>query len=87
MVCWNPEGHELGFHLLKAKWGRRYAFEVAQGVVRHGFEKLQLPVLRSGHHPDYVNSKNILLKADYSGVGPNWRSELLIFREQSCDVA
>jgi [ribosomal protein S5]-alanine N-acetyltransferase len=60
-----PEGHELGFHLLKAKWGHRYALEVAHGVVRHGFETLRLPMLRAGHHPDNVNSKKILVKLGF----------------------
>lgn len=63
-----PEGHELGFHLLKAKWGHGYAFEAAQGVVHHGFEKLQFPVLRAGHHPDHVNSKKILVKLGFQFV-------------------
>jgi RimJ/RimL family protein N-acetyltransferase len=63
-----PEGHELGFHLLKAKWGRGYALEVADGVVRHGFETLQFPMLRAGHHPDHVNSKRILVKLGFQYV-------------------
>ena len=63
-----PEGHELEFHLVKAKWGNGYAFEVAQGVVRHAFEKLQFPVLRAGQHPDHVNSKKILLKLEFTFV-------------------
>src|SRR5262245_37521143 len=50
-----PTGHELGFHLIKSKWSRGYAFEVATGVVKHAFGKLQLPMLRAGHHPDHVN--------------------------------
>jgi len=63
-----PEGHELGFHLLKTKWGHGYAFEAAQGVVCHGFEKLQLRMLRAGHHPDHVNSKEILLRLGFQFV-------------------
>jgi ribosomal-protein-alanine N-acetyltransferase len=63
-----PEGHEIGFHLVKAKWGHGYAFEVAQGVVRHAFETLQFPMLRAGHHPDHVNSKKILLKLGFQFV-------------------
>jgi [ribosomal protein S5]-alanine N-acetyltransferase len=63
-----PEGHELGFHLVKAKWGRGYACEIAQGVVQHAFEKLQLPVLRAGHHPEHVNSQKILLKLGFKFV-------------------
>jgi [ribosomal protein S5]-alanine N-acetyltransferase len=33
--------------------------------VRHGFEKLQLRMLRAGHHPNNVNSKKILLKLEF----------------------
>ena len=63
-----PEGHELGFHLMKTKWGQGYAFEVAHAVVKHGFEKLQLPMLRAGHHPDHTNSKKILLRLRFQFV-------------------
>lgn len=63
-----PEGHELGFHLLKSKWGRGYAFEIAQGVVNHAFEKLNFPMLRSGHHPENANSRKILLKLGFEFV-------------------
>jgi ribosomal-protein-alanine N-acetyltransferase len=63
-----PAGHELGFHLIKAKWGHGYALEVAEGVVKHGFEKLGFPTLRAGHHPEHVNSKKILLKLRFQFV-------------------
>ena len=63
-----PEGHELGFHLVKAKWRQGYALEMAQGVVNHAFEKLQFPTLRAGHHPEHLNSKKILLKLRFQFV-------------------
>ena len=63
-----PEGHELGFHLMQTKWGQGYAFEVAQAVVRHGFEKLSFPMLRADHHPDHVGSKGILRKLGFKYV-------------------
>jgi RimJ/RimL family protein N-acetyltransferase len=63
-----PEGHELGFHLVKKKWGKGYASEVAQGVVRHAFENLQYPMLRAGHHPEHVTSRKILLKLGFEFV-------------------
>ena len=63
-----PEGHEVGFHLVRSKWGAGYAFEVAQAVVRHAFETLQLPLLRAGHHPHHVKSKAILLKLGFTSV-------------------
>ena len=63
-----PQGHEIGFHLVKAKWGNGYAIEIAERVVQHAFETLQLPVLRAGHHPDHVNSQKILLKLGFHFV-------------------
>ena len=63
-----PEGYELGFHLMKSKWGRGYAFEVAEGVVRHAFDRLQFSTLRAGHHPQHVNSSKILLKLGFQPV-------------------
>src|SRR5215831_485266 len=63
-----PEGHELGFHLVKMKWGRGLAFEVAAAVVKHAFETLQLSTLRAGHHPDHVNSKKILLRLGFESA-------------------
>jgi RimJ/RimL family protein N-acetyltransferase len=63
------DGHELGFHLVQSKWGKGYAFEAAQGVLKYGFEKLSLTVLRSGHHPDNLNSKKILLKLGFRPGG------------------
>ena len=63
-----PEGHEIGFHLVKAKWGRGYAPEIAGGVVQHAFEDLRFPMLRAGHHPEHVNSRKILLNLDFQFV-------------------
>jgi [ribosomal protein S5]-alanine N-acetyltransferase len=63
-----PEGHEIGFHLVKTKWGQGYASEVAQGVVKHAFEKLQYTMLRAGHHPEHVNSRKILLRLGFEFV-------------------
>jgi len=63
-----PAGHELGFHLLKAKWGRGYASEVARAVVQHAFEKLHFSTLRAGHHPEHLNSKKILLELGFQFV-------------------
>lgn len=63
-----PEGHELGFHLIKPKWGQGYASEVAQEVVKCAFEKLQLHMLRAGHHPEHLTSKKVLLKLGFEFV-------------------
>lgn len=63
-----PAGHELGFHLVQAKWGKGYAYEIAQGVVKHAFETLRLTTLRAGHHPEHRNSRKILLNLGFQFV-------------------
>jgi ribosomal-protein-alanine N-acetyltransferase len=63
-----PKGHELGFHLIKSKWGNGYAFEAARGVISHAFEDLQCGVLRAGHHPGNVNSKKVLIRLGFKFV-------------------
>jgi ribosomal-protein-alanine N-acetyltransferase len=63
-----PEGYELGFHILKSKWGQGYGFEVARAVAKHAFWSLQFPMLRSGHHPDNLNSKKILVRLGFQPV-------------------
>jgi RimJ/RimL family protein N-acetyltransferase len=63
-----PAGHEFGFALVQKKWGQGYASEIAQGVVNHAFEKLQLPMLRAGHHPEHRVSKKILVKLGFQFV-------------------
>jgi RimJ/RimL family protein N-acetyltransferase len=63
-----PAGYELGFHLVESKWGRGYGFEAAQGVVSHGFDTLQMGMLRTGHHPENGKSKKILLSLGFRFV-------------------
>ena len=64
-----PDGYEIGFHVLKSKWGNGYALEAAQGVVTHAFDTLRLSVLRTGHHPENDKSKRILLKLGFRRTG------------------
>jgi [ribosomal protein S5]-alanine N-acetyltransferase len=63
-----PEGHEIGFHLVKAKWGLGYASVITAAVVKHAFENLRFPTLRAGHHPEHRISKKILLKLGFQFV-------------------
>jgi [ribosomal protein S5]-alanine N-acetyltransferase len=62
------DGHEIGFHLVMAKWGRGFASEIAQAVVQHAFHTLGIHVLRTGHHPHNLNSQKILLKMGFRFV-------------------
>lgn len=63
-----PAGHEMGFALVKSKWGRGYASEVARGVVNLAFDKLHFPMLRAGHHPEHHSSKKILVNLGFQFV-------------------
>lgn len=54
------EGFELGFHIIKSKWGHGFAPEAARGVIDFAFTELQQPLLLAGHHPENAGSKKIL---------------------------
>jgi RimJ/RimL family protein N-acetyltransferase len=58
-------GHELGFHIVREKWGRGYAFEAAQGVISYAFGTLRLSHIMAGHHPENSNSRKILLRLGF----------------------
>ena len=66
----NEDAYETGFALLEEKWGKGYALEAARAVIRHAFEELKVPMLRTGHHPDNVNSKKVLLKLGFTPAEP-----------------
>jgi ribosomal-protein-alanine N-acetyltransferase len=51
------EDHEIGWHLLPARWGRGYVTEGASALVRYGFEQLKLPVLHA--MVDSANARSI----------------------------
>ena len=61
-------GPELGFHLVKAKWGRGYANEAARGVIEYAFRVKRFEQLMVGHHPDNIPSKNILISLGFQFV-------------------
>ena len=63
-----PPGHEMGFALVRAKWGRGYASEIARGVVNYAFETLRFSMLRAGHHPEHHDSKKILINLGFHYV-------------------
>lgn len=63
----NGEG-SLGYWLEEGAWGRGYAFEAAQALVRFSFDTVGLRALRSGHAADNVNSGRILTKLGFIHV-------------------
>jgi ribosomal-protein-alanine N-acetyltransferase len=64
-----PDVIEMGFHLVKTQWGKGYATEAAQGVIRYAFEVLRLPKVFAGHHPKNLASKAVLDKLGFRLVG------------------
>ncbi len=56
---------ELGYWFEQAAWGRGFAFEAAQAVVRFAFNNVGLSQLRSGHAIDNTGSQRVLLKLGF----------------------
>jgi RimJ/RimL family protein N-acetyltransferase len=65
---------ELGFWLGRAWWGRGYATEATQAVLRHGFEAGRLPGFTSSHFVDNAASAGVLRKL---GFQPNGRCRII----------
>jgi RimJ/RimL family protein N-acetyltransferase len=51
------DDHEIGWHLLPARWGRGYATEGARALVRYGFGELNLPDIHAV--VDSANARSI----------------------------
>ena len=60
---------ELGFWLGRAWWGRGYATEAAQAVVRLGFKDQNLPGFSSAHFVDNSASGRVLAKLGFEPTG------------------
>ena len=60
---------ELGFWLGRAWWGKGFATEASQAVVRHGFEKGKLAGFTSSHFVDNPASGGVLRKLGFEAVG------------------
>ena len=56
---------ELGFHFRPAYWGKGFAVEAAQSVIRHAFESLRAKGLFAGHHPENPASRKVLEKLGF----------------------
>jgi ribosomal-protein-alanine N-acetyltransferase len=53
---------QVGYGLLTPAWGKGYATEMAEAVVRYGFADLGLPTIAGMAHIDNVASQKVLLK-------------------------
>jgi RimJ/RimL family protein N-acetyltransferase len=47
---------EMGFHLVKRRWGKGFATEAALGALEYAWEKLRLSKVYAGHHRDRNSS-------------------------------
>ena len=63
---------ELGFWLGRPWWGRGYATEAAQAVVRHGFKAHRVPGFSSAHFADNPVSGRVLAKLGFEPAGRGW---------------
>jgi RimJ/RimL family protein N-acetyltransferase len=60
-----PGCYELGFHLVHAFWGRGFATEAGQAVVRWSLEHLKPVALIAGHHPMNTGSRRVIGKLGF----------------------
>ena len=60
---------ELGFWLGRPWWGRGYATEATQAIVRYGFQNRRLPGFTSSHFVDNWASAGVLRKLGFEPVG------------------
>jgi RimJ/RimL family protein N-acetyltransferase len=60
---------ELGFWLGRPWWGRGYATEATQAIVRYGFQTRRLPGFTSSHFVDNWASAGVLRKLGFEPVG------------------
>ncbi len=61
----NPVEVELSFAFGKRFWGKSYAFEASQAMIRHAFEELKLPRLLGGTGTDNPRSINLHRRLGY----------------------
>ena len=60
---------EVGYHLGKKWWGKGYGTEIAQALVRYGFEMLNLEKIVGVTYPENIASQRVLEKAGLIHVG------------------
>jgi ribosomal-protein-alanine N-acetyltransferase len=72
-VCiWPTQDHnerELGYHIIRDRWGMGYATEAARGAIRYAFDELELDRIVASVHPDNLASQRVLEKCCFSQIG------------------
>jgi len=59
---------EVGFHIVRRRWGKGFGMEAAQGALDYAWEKLRLSRVYAGHHPDNRASEKILKKLGFEFI-------------------
>jgi RimJ/RimL family protein N-acetyltransferase len=57
---------EVGVKLMRAAWGLRLGEEALRAVLRHGFERLGLPVIVAGHGVEHANSRRLVERVGFT---------------------
>ena len=75
-----PEGspEEIIYGFEKAAWGKGYASEIVEGLIRFAFDTLNLPELRATIHPENAASHRILRKFGFRDA-PWHEKDVLLF--------
>lgn len=60
---------EVGYHLGQQWWGQGYATEIAQALVRYGFETVGLEKIVGVTYPENIASQRVLEKAGLIHMG------------------
>ena len=72
---------ELAYGLEKSAWGRGYASEAAEAVLRYGFDTLRLDVVTAAVNPENAASERVLIKLGMSKTGQlPWPGQGLVDR-------
>jgi len=62
-------GNEIGFLFSRAVWGKGYAREAMNAVLRYGFEQLDYKTVRADVDPENVRSLKLLERVGFKRTG------------------
>ncbi|MFC3712695.1 GNAT family N-acetyltransferase [Sphingoaurantiacus capsulatus] len=65
----DADEHELGYWIAREAWGRGYATEAGQAILRLAFDGLRLPAVEAGHFIDNPASGAVLRKLGFRATG------------------
>ena len=72
--------YELGYRFKQKNWGKGFATESSNAILKYGFKKLQIKSIYAITHPENINSMHVLRKLgfkfietfDYEGDPTSW---------------